>query len=411
MNKPLAFLLRPNSVKDIVGQEKILSENGIIAKMIEKQFATSLIFYGPPGTGKTSLALAIAKDLNLDHDLFNASYDKKEKLAKIIDKTNDDQPFILIIDEIHRMNKDKQDLLLEHMEKGNLIVFFTTTENPFFVINPAIHSRATIIKIEPINNAEMFNFFQNLIQTKRLNINITDEALQYLCQMGVGDLRSVINHLELLINLYPDQEITLDFISQMIPLAKIKGTGYGDDFHDLKSALQKSIRGSDVDAALHYFARLVKIGDFETLMRRMVIIAYEDIGLANPNVPMHVLQATNAFRQIGAPEGIIPLGLAIIEMSLSEKSNSAYLATTKAINDVENGMVYNIPDHLKDTHYQSAKKLGHGIGYKYAHNYHNDWVEQQYLPNEIKDVKYYKPKQSSKYETKLWELYEKMKYN
>ncbi|PPE05206.1 replication-associated recombination protein A [Williamsoniiplasma lucivorax] len=409
MNKPLAFLLRPNSINDVVGQEKVLSPGGIISRMVAKHFVTSLIFYGPPGTGKTSFALALAKDLKIDHDLFNASYDKKEKLTKIISQLNNDKHFILIVDEVHRMNKDKQDLLLEHMEKGNLTVFFTTTENPFFVINPSIRSRATIIKVEPITAQEMFSFFKNLIAQNRLAINITDDALNYLCQIASGDLRSAINNLEIFINLYADQEITLDFITNVMPLAQIRGAGYGDEFHDLKSALQKSIRGSDVDAALYYFARLASIGDFESLMRRMVVMAYEDIGLANPNVPTHVLQAVHAFREIGYPEGIIPLGLAIVEMSLSEKSNSAYLAVNQAMQDVQNGMIYNIPPHLKDTHYQSAHKLGSGIGYKYAHNYPNDWVEQDYLPQEIKDVRYYKPKLHAAYEAKIWELFQKMK--
>lgn len=409
MQKPLAFLLRPTSTKEIVGQTKVNSENGLINKMIKNNFVSSLIFYGPPGTGKTSFAIALANDLKISYDIFNASYDKKTKLDQVIDQAKSHDQFIVIIDEIHRMNKDKQDLLLEHMEAGNLIVFSTTTENPFFVINPSVRSRSTIIKLESITHQEMFDYFQRLITTKKINLDISNEALQYLIDIASGDLRSAINNLEIFINLYHDQKITLDLVLEVMPLAKTRSGAYGDDFHDLKSALQKSIRGSDVDASLYYFARLAQIGDFETLMRRMVIMAYEDIGMANPNIPFHVFNACNAFRQIGMPEGIIPLGLAIVEMALSEKSNSAYLGVKAAIKDVENGLIYDILAHLKDTHYQSANKLGAGIGYQYPHDFPNDWVNQEYLPKEIKNIKYYKPKTTSIYEKRIVELYNKMK--
>lgn len=407
-NKPLAFLLRPTTINAIVGQEKVLSQAGLIRRMVDQQFATSLIFYGPPGTGKTSFALALAQDLNLDYNLFNASYDKKEKLSQIIAQAQTKKQ-ILVIDEIHRMNKDKQDLLLEHMENGNLIVFFTTTENPFFVINPAIRSRATIVKVEPIQSEEMFHFLQKLITEQKIKLNISDEALNYLCQVAAGDLRSAINYLELFLNLYAEQKIDLTFVSQIIPNAQVKGAKYGDDLHDLKSALQKSVRGSDVDASLYYFARLMAIGDYETLMRRMMVMSYEDIGLANPQVPVHVVTACDAFRQLGMPEGIIPLGLAVVEMALSEKSNSAYLATNQAFTDIQSGLIYDVPDLLKDTHYKSAIKFGYGKGYQYPHNFPNDWVNQIYLPKEIKNVHYYQPKNHSVYEKRIWDLYQKMK--
>ncbi|WP_026389754.1 replication-associated recombination protein A [[Acholeplasma] multilocale] len=409
MSKPLAFLLRPQTTKDIIGQTHILSKDGLIPRMIEQQFSTSLIFYGPSGIGKTTFAIALANDLGIEYALFNASYDKKEKMSKIIDKAMKTEKFILIIDEIHRLNKDKQDILLEYMEHGNINLFATTTENPFFVINPAIRSRGNIIELKRIAPEEMFDYVKGLITLGRIDLEIHDEALKYLCELAGGDVRSLINNIELFINLYPGQLIDLKLILKVIPLAKNPSGAYGDDFHDLKSALQKSIRGSDVDAALYYFARLAEIGDFETLMRRMVIMAYEDIGMANPTLPPRIVTATNAFRQIGMPEGIIPLGLAIVEMALSEKSNSAYLGTAKAQADVKNGLIYDMPDYLKDNHYASAKKLGRGVGYKYPHDYKNDWVEQQYLPNEIKNVKYYKAKTSSAYEKRIFDLYEKMK--
>ncbi|KAF5295738.1 hypothetical protein FQA39_LY12911 [Lamprigera yunnana] len=321
---------------------------------------------------KTSFASALANDLGIEHGFFNASYDKKETLTKLIEKAITSDRFIIIIDEIHRLNKDKQDILLEYMEKGNIYLFATTTENPFFVINPAIRSRGQIIELKPITKDDMVIFIKNLINSKKISIEINDDALDYLCYASTGDVRSLINNIELFETLYQGQKVTLELISELIPYAKNPSGAYGDDFHDLKSALQKSIRGSDVDAALYYFARLAEIGDFETLMRRMTIMAYEDIGLANPMVPLRVSAACDAFRQIGMPEGIIPLGLAIVEMALSEKSNSAYLATQQAIKDVRNGLVHNVPDYLKDSHYASAKKLNRGIGYKYAHDYEND---------------------------------------
>ncbi|EOA07481.1 ATPase, AAA family, putative helicase subunit of the Holliday junction resolvase [Mycoplasma yeatsii 13926] len=408
MNKPLSFLLRPKSVKEIIGQSHILKENGLINKMIKNNYCTSLIFFGPSGVGKTSFAISLANDLNIEYELFNASYDKKEKLVKIIDKALSKDRFIVIIDEIHRLNKDKQDILLEYMEKGNIYVFSTTTENPFFVINPALRSRSLLIQLKSISSQEMFEYAKQLISENKISVNINDEALNYLSEICVGDVRSFLNSLELIQTLYQDEFIDIKQIKMILTMSKNSDSAYGDEFHDLKSALQKSIRGSDVDASLYYFSRLIELGDYETLMRRMVIMAYEDIGMANPTIPSRVVQSTMAFRQIGMPEGIIILGLSIVEMALSPKSNSAYLATKKAHQAVLNGEIYDIPKHLKDTHYKSAKKLGNGIGYKYPHDYKNSWVEQQYLPDEIKNIKFYEPK-NSVYEAKVYELYNKMK--
>ncbi|ATZ21653.1 replication-associated recombination protein A [Mesoplasma tabanidae] len=409
MNTPLAYLLRPKSTSEIIGQENLLKEDGLIKRMISKNFCRSLIFYGPSGVGKTSFAIALANDLNIEYDLFNASYDKKENLTKIIDKAINKERFILIIDEIHRLNRDKQDILLNFMESGNVYLFATTTENPFFTINPAIRSRATILELKRVNHEDSFNFVNKLIGDKKIDINIKPESLKYLCELNSGDIRSLLNNIELFNSLYKGEEITMDLISSVISQGKNPSGATGDDFHDLKSALQKSVRGSDVDASLHYFSRLLSIGDYETLMRRMVIMAYEDIGLANPSLPPRVMQACDAFRQIGMPEGIIPLGLVIIEMALSQKSNSALMASGKAFEDVKNGMAYDVPDHLKDNHYKSAIKLNRGVNYLYPHVEEKGWVAQQYLPNEIKNIKYFKPKSNSAYERKLWSLYEEMK--
>ncbi|AUB31442.1 replication-associated recombination protein A [Spiroplasma floricola] len=406
MNKPLSFLLRPNSLKDIVGQSHLINNKyGIISKMVEKKFLTNLIFYGAPGVGKTSMAISIANDLNTKYELFNASNDKKEKLQKLIDSSNHEEQLILIIDEIHRMNRNIQDYLLEYIESKKVIVFLTTTENPYFVINPAIRSRCTILKLKEINSIEMNEGIKRILKNNNISLNIEENAFENLCELANGDLRVALNAVEILTTLYSEQIINREIISSIFDQAVTKGTGEGDEYHDLKSALQKSIRGSDVDAALHYWARLMQIGDYEVLMRRMTIMAYEDIGLANPTIPLRVFQACQIFRQIGMPEGRIILGLAIIEMALSEKSNSSYMALEKALEDVQQGLAPPIPMYLRDNHYKNAHKLGSGIGYKYPHNYENDWVNQQYLPDEIKDIKYFNFKPHSAYEKKLMEIY------
>nr|WP_250638276.1 replication-associated recombination protein A [Spiroplasma clarkii] len=311
----------------------------------------------------------------------------------------------MIVDEIHRMNRNIQDFLLEFLETKEMIVFITTTENPYFVINPAIRSRCTILQLKEISNEEMAAGLSKIITTEKLPIKIEPDILAKMCAFSSGDLRVAINALELLVNLYADQTIDETILKNIYDTAYAKGTGVGDEHYDLLSALQKSIRGSDVNASLYYWARLVQNGDFETLMRRMTVIAYEDIGLANPAIPVRVFQACQAFRQIGMPEGRIILGLAIVEMALSEKSNSAYLATDQALNDVQTGKIYSIPKHLKDTHYQSAAKLGSGIGYLYPHDFENDWVAQTYLPKELKNQNFFTFKPHSAYEKKLMQLY------
>ena len=408
--KPLAEILRPLTIKNIVGQSELLQSDGLVNRMVVHQFGCNLIFYGPPGVGKTTFAYALGADLHQEVHYFNASVEKKENLDKILKKATMEQPVALIIDEVQRMNQNKQDILLEYMEKGLVFVYFTTTENPYFVINPALRSRSTILELKPISSQDMFTFFKQKLDHHELELLIDDETLMYLCELANGDLRVAINKIELLLNLYPGETINPALISKVFDHKGVQQGGrYGDTFHDLKSALQKSVRGSDVDAALYYFARMLSLGEHEALMRRMLIMAYEDIGLANPVIPMHVYTACQVFRNVGMPEGVIPLGLVICEMALSIKSNSAYLATQNALNDVSQGKVYDIPAHLKDSHYASAKKLKRGGGYKYAHNYPNDWVEQQYLPDELKGVHYYQPKLHSAYEKKLNEIYESFK--
>ncbi|AOG60280.1 recombination factor protein RarA [Spiroplasma helicoides] len=404
MNDSLSFLLRPKKICDIVGQEHLLSNNGILQKMIEKKFLANLIFYGPPGIGKTSLAIAIANEFELEYFQFNASKDKKEMLTEII--KNKKEKCILIIDEIHRMNRNIQDYLLEFLEKREIIIFITTTENPYFVINPAIRSRCTLLQLKEISVEEMKSGIINIIKKNNFKIKFDNNALEMMCRFSNGDLRVALNGLEILINLYSDNLITDDIVKNIYNQTYFKGTGDGDEFHNLKSAFQKSIRGSDVNASLHYWARLMAIGDYEIIMRRMQVIAYEDIGLANPAIAQRVILACQSFREIGMPEGIKILGMAVIEMALSEKSNSSYLAISSAIEDVKSGIQPDMPNYLKDNHYLSAKKLG-VEGYIYPHDYNNGWIDQQYLPDQIKDKVYFHFNPHSAYEKKLKEIFER----
>lgn len=407
MVKSLSFLLRPNSLDNIVGQTHLLNKkNGIIYKMKEKKFITNIIFYGPPGIGKTSMAISLANDLNLEYICFNAANDKKDKLLKIVENSKN-KKIVLLIDEIHRMNRNIQDFLLEFIESREITVFLTTTENPFFVINPAIRSRCTIMKLNNITLEEMQDGLVKILKNNHIDLQFEKDAFEHLCNYANGDLRVAINAIEIIFNLYKDQKIDVEIINAIFNKSYIRGSGVGDELHDLKSALQKSIRGSDVNAALHYWSRLMELGDYETLMRRMIIIAYEDVGLANPAIATRVYQACEVFRKVGMPEGRLVLGMAIIEMALSEKSNSSYLAINEALDDVAKGNTPPIPNFLRDTSYKNAKELGYGLGYKYPHNFENDWVEQQYLPNEIKNREYFKFKPHSAYEKKLKEIYYK----
>lgn len=402
MLEPLATILRPKTLNDIIGQTDLVnSKNGIIFKIIAKKFLPSIILYGPPGTGKTSLAQVIAQDLKIPFTIFNAATDKKQELEKIFTLAKKEKKYLLIIEEIHRMNRDRQDLLLQYLEQGTFTLIACTSENPYFVVNPALRSRCLMIELKRINDQEMFDGLKKVItENKIFKIKITDEALKMICQLASGDLRVAIDILELTNNLYPKTEITVELINKLVPQANLWNFKEGDEHHDLKSALQKSIRGSDVDAAIYYLARLLATGDYEALLRRLLIIAYEDVALANPAICLRVQGAINAFRQIGMPEGIIPLGLTVVEMALSEKSNTTNEAIQKAYQDVLQGKIYPIPDYLRSGVSFNKKK-----NYKYPPNFKNSYVKQQYLPDELKQVRYYNPKFESVYERKINQLY------
>lgn len=384
----LANELRPESLDDIIGQQHILP---LLKKMKEKNEIFSLILYGKPGIGKTSLAHAFLNDLKKDYTYFNATTGNKKELQELI-KIND----ALIIDEIHRLNKDKQDILLPAIEFGKIFVIATTTENPFFVVNPAVRSRMHILELKEVDEQDIQVALRKIIIKQNMDVKISDELLNKIAKQSNGDFRYAINILSILNKLYSNSEIDEKVLKSVIPSIHFFSDKNGDGHYDLLSAFHKSLRGSDVDASLYYLGRLIETGDIIGMERRMLAATYEDVGLANPNLPLRVISAIDTAKRLGFPEARLPLSVAVIDIAQSNKSNSAYLAINNVIDVINGGGVYDIPKHLKDSHYSSANKLGNGIGYKYVHDYADGKVEQQYLPDKIKDTIFYKKNKNDK---------------
>ncbi len=416
--KPLAYRMRPKKLEDIVGQQHLVAPGKILARMVSAKLLSSMILYGPPGTGKTSIASAIAGSTKYAFRMLNAATDSKKELEMVAEEAKISGTVILLLDEIHRLTKPKQDFLLPHLEKGSIILIGATTENPYITINPAIRSRTQIFEVKPLTEADIAQAIDQALTDKEnglgeQNVVLTDEARLHLTRVTHGDLRSALNGLELAVmSTEPDDSgvITIDLptIEECVQRKALVQDKDGDAHYDVISAFQKSIRGSDTDAALHYMARLLEAGDLPSVIRRLLTIAYEDIGLANPNACAHAVQAITAAEKIGLPEARIPLAQAVIELCLSPKSNSAIMAIDAALADVRAGNYGDVPDHLRDAHYQGAKKLGRGIGYKYPHDYPHGWVKQQYLPDKLKTKHYYAPKENSRYEKALQEQYDRL---
>lgn len=399
--KPLAYLLAPKKIEDIVGQEHLVGKDGFIYKMIKNNKMTSIILYGKPGIGKTSIANVICNEMNIPYDIFNASTDNKAKLTKIIDLAKNYDRFILLIDEIHRMKKDIQDYLLPHVEKGNVYMIGLTTNNPYHSINPAVRSRCLVFRLNDLTYDNLKQVIYRAINYINKDITITDEAIDYLIANADGEVRCLINNVENVCNIIIDNTITLNDCKLVVQRAAFSMDKGEDTFYNTLSGLHKSIRGSDVNASLHYLAKLLKSEDLVAITRRLKLIVYEDIGLANPAMGPKVKAACDTAIEVGLPEAVIPLGTIVVEMALSPKSNSGYLAITAAIEDLEKGNTGPLPPHLKNVYQfdDSNEK------YKYPHDYPGAWVNQQYLPDKIKDAKYYNPKNSSKYEEALMERY------
>ena len=416
-NQPLAFRMRPTCLEEVVGQQHLVAPGKIIARMIAAKQLSSMILYGPPGIGKTSIASAIAGTTKYAFRTLNAATDTKKELQIVIEEAKMSGTVILLLDEIHRLDKPKQDFLLPHLENGRVILIGATTENPYIAINPAIRSRTQIFELIPLTPEEIHQALNRALtdETKGLgnyDVEITDGAMHTLTHFSNGDVRSSLNALELAVKSTPDNEdgkiiITEEIAGNCLQRKVFAHDKNGDQHYDVISAFQKSIRGSDVDAALHYMARLIEAGELITLIRRLLVIAYEDIGLANPAGVSRAVLAVQAAEKLGLPEARIPLANAVIELALSPKSNTAILSIDAALSDIRQGKSGNIPSHLQDAHYQGAQKLGRGTNYQYPHNYPNHWVKQQYLPDTLKHTQYFHPDPTSKFEEALKEQYKK----
>ena len=416
-NQPLAYRMRPTCLEEVVGQQHLVAPGKIIARMIAAKQLSSMILYGPPGIGKTSIASAIAGTTKYAFRTLNAATDTKKELQIVIEEAKMSGTVILLLDEIHRLDKPKQDFLLPHLENGRVILIGATTENPYIAINPAIRSRTQNFELIPLTPEEIHQALKRALtdETKGLgnyDVEITDGAMHTLTHFSNGDVRSSLNALELAVKSTPENEdgkiiITEEIAGNCLQRKVFAHDKNGDQHYDVISAFQKSIRGSDVDAALHYMARLIEAGELITLIRRLLVIAYEDIGLANPAGASRAVLAVQAAEKLGLPEARIPLANAVIELALSPKSNTAILSIDAALSDVRQGKSGNVPSHLQDAHYQGAQKLGRGTNYQYPHNYPNHWVKQQYLPDTLKHTQYFHPDPTSKFEEALKEQYKK----
>lgn len=416
-HQPLAYRMRPRTLDEVIGQEHLVSPGKIINRMVVAKQLSSMILYGPPGTGKTSIASAIAGSTKVAFRQLNAATDTKKDLQIVAEEAKMSGSVILLLDEIHRLDKIKQDFLLPHLENGRIILVGATTENPYISINPAIRSRTQIFELKPLSTNDIKKALINAIEdTERglgkLNLNVSEEALNHFANSTNGDVRSALNALELAAKSTEESEdgqihISISIAEECIQKKALSYDKDGDNHYDVLSALQKSIRGSDVNASLHYAARLMEAGDLTSLMRRLLVIAYEDIGLGNPQGAARTVTAVQAAERLGLPEARIPLANAIIELALSPKSNTVIRSIDSALADIRNGHVISIPDHLKDAHYSGVNKLGRGIHYKYPHDYPGHYVRQQYLPDPLKNAEYFKGEATSAYEEALIKQYQK----
>lgn len=419
MQQPLAYRMRPTKIEEIVGQQHLVGEGKIIWRMVAAKRLSSMILYGPPGIGKTSIASAIAGSSKYAFRMLNAATDSQKDLQIVAEEAKMSGAVVLLLDEIHRLNKVKQDFLLPYLESGAIILIGATTENPYINVTPAIRSRTQIFQLESLTEADILSAVDRALADKtnglgQYDVTLDETARQQLARATNGDLRSALNGLELaVLSTKPDDNqkihITLPIIEETVQRKALSADKDGDAHYDVISALQKSIRGSDVDAALHYAARIIESGDINILARRLTVIAYEDIGLANPGAAQRAITAIQAAQSLGLPEARIPFANAIIELALSPKSNAAYRAIDAALADIRQGKSRDIPPHLKDAHYKGAADLGHGTGYIYPHDYDNDWVPQQYLPDQLQQVTYFQPKGNSKIEQSFQEIYQTLK--
>ena len=395
MDKPLALKMAPHTLNEVLGQKHLLGEDKILTNLVQNKKLFSMILYGKPGIGKTSIAKALINDLNVRARFLNATINSKKDLDIVIEEAKMYDGIVLVMDEIHRLNKDKQDILLPQLESGLITLIGMTTSNPYHAINPAIRSRCQLFELKELATEDILEGLKRAVKSEYLpEIKIDDEVLVYIAKLSGTDLRYAYNLLEISYYSTSNKIVTIDTVKNVNSKPVFFTDKDGDGYYDMLSAFQKSIRGSDVDASLHYLARLIVTGDLESIFRRMSVIVYEDIGLANPSMGPKVMAAIEAARLVGLPEARIPLGTIVTEMALSPKSNTAHVALDEAIKDIEDGNVGSSPINIK----------ANSPLYKYPHDYKNAFVKQQYLPDKLKNRKYYHPKDLG-YEAKLKEIY------
>ncbi len=396
MEKPLALKLAPKTLNEVLGQRHLIGEGKILTNLVKNKRIFSMILYGKPGIGKTSIANAFVHDLDVRYRFLNATVNTKKDLDLVIEEAKMYDGMVLIMDEIHRLNKDKQDVLLPQLESGLITLMGMTTSNPYHAINPAIRSRCQLFELKELTTEDILEGLDRACQSEYLKgIEVSEDALKYIAQLAGSDLRYAYNLLEIAYYAADQKKIQVETIQAINSKPVFFSDKDGDGHYDVLSAFQKSIRGSDVDASLYYLARLIMEGDLDSIYRRMSVIAYEDIGLANPGIGPKVMAAIEASDRVGLPEARIPLGTMVIEMALSPKSNSAHLALDEALADIEKGNTGNVPNHIKTN----------STTYKYPHDYKSAFVKQQYLPDKLKGKHYYHPKDLG-YEKNLKNFYE-----
>lgn len=404
MKQPLAFRMRPQHLDDIIGQQHLIGEGKVLRKCLEAKRLFSMIFYGPPGTGKTTLAMVLANELGMPYRLFNAVTGNKKDLETIFQEAKFYEGLVVIIDEVHRLNKDKQDLLLPHVENGNITLIGATTSNPLHAINPAIRSRCHLFEIKQAKQEDIEKALLKAMQhPDGLNneVSIEDEALHIIARHSNGDIRYALNILEI-VAIASDGVITKDLVSQYSQIPNMSMDSDGDGYYDVLSGFQKSIRGSDVDAALYYLGIMIEANDMDSIERRLLVTAYEDIGLGNPAAVARCVQAIDAAKRVGFPEGRIPLAMAVIDLTLSPKSKSAESAIDAVMQTIRNTS-YSVPDYLRFTPVNMKEED------KYDYGRADLWAKIQYLPDKLKNEKFYMPQMNSSYEKVLAQNLEKLR--